>query len=162
MLGFILILSAAYAECETSCYISCLAESDLTTCSKSCCTFKNILFEEDKVFYVHGDEKVEIELEPVYIEIPTAPTYKPKEHPAEPVLAPSRSVDPVTCEDKCLNYCKKTGSKCVDVCYSKHCISIPEPSSSIWPKAIISVTCLTLLLGYLRSKQHEGGYIRLD
>jgi hypothetical protein len=160
MLGLFFILSSVKAKCEDSCFLPCLSTSDLTTCSKSCCSFDNILFEDDKIFYVSEGEKIEIEVDPVFIEIPSVPV-EVKSYPAEVVEPATIYPDPVTCEDKCLNYCKKTGPKCVEVCRVKHCSSPQPEASNTWTKLLVSVVVVVLIFACFKPKEEETGYVRL-
>lgn len=167
MFGLIFLITAVYGNCETDCYITCLSKSSLNTCSQTCCKFDHISFSDGKVFFVDGGEKLEIELEEVYFELPKISSSPKKTAEVETII--ETKPEPVyqfssKCEEKCSKYCKKSGSKCFESCNSKYCTvaAIPEDTQFSWITILATVAGVAVIAGMLRPKTYYDGYRRLD
>jgi len=171
MFGLLCLFTAVSANCETNCYVTCLSKSSLNTCSRACCKFDFIEYEDEKVFYIDGDTKLELELEEVYFEIPKLPkASKVSERPAEYEAGEETEVQAVEifaskCEEKCSRLCKKTGPKCLEKCSRSHCSTaqVPAGSDSTYTITVLSILgCFVVIALLARPKTYIDGYARLE
>lgn len=171
MFGLFCLFTAVSASCETNCYVTCLSESSLNTCSRTCCKFEFIEYEDDKVYFIDGDSRLELELEEVYFELPKLPItsrVSEKPTPYEPIK--ETEVQPAEnfvnkCEEKCSRFCKKTGAKCLEKCNSSYCTStgMPAESDNNYTTTILSIIgCFAVFALLARPKTYYDGYTRLE
>ena len=166
-IGF--IVAFAVASCEVQCYATCLTQDSLNKCSQKCCQFDNILFENGKVYYFDGKERIELEIEDIHYEMPKKVDFVPRPK-QEPVLIAKNNYESLSntlpgnkCEQKCNKFCRTADDGCYEDCNKKYCATNEKVSGpNYYLFAFFSVIGIFLVKWVVTPKNYEEKYYKLD